>query len=194
MQQMQRQVPLSRQRPGVSRRQTHKSNSSSAARQSRKTTSSSGGGNLLGPGQAPPRDGRIAPNNLARPGNVDGASGLSPTSFGPSGAIDLPTSGYPFQQPAGLAGQSTVRVMNPTKNDAHVELRSQNRAEKSSFRVPAGGSNEITVPNGSYQAFFRFSHEPEAILQGENLRLSNQILAISLKAVPNGNYALRRVD
>ncbi|MGO9919876.1 MAG: hypothetical protein ACLQIB_34935 [Isosphaeraceae bacterium] len=194
MQQMQRQVPGSRQRQGGMQHQTHQAKSALTPQQRRNAMKPSSRGNLRKPSPAQPANRFVVPNNLLRPGNVNQPWRLAPTPFGLFGVTALPPFSYPFQQPMGQVGQSTFRAVNSTENDAQFELRAQPGGAKGSFRVPAGGSNEVAVPSGSYQVFFRFSNEPEAIYQGEDIRLSNPGGEFRLGGIANGNYTYRRVN
>jgi hypothetical protein len=193
-QQMMHQQMIYEQQMMQQAQQRRQARRSSAARSKRNRMSSSAGGNQGGPGQAPSPNGSIASINTQQPVGANQPFVVQPTPSNLPGAINQPFFSSQFQEAAGTVGGSHVRVVNPTGNTAEVELRPQGLGDQSAFRVPARGSEEVTVANGSYQVFFRFSNEPGARYQGDDIGLSNQVAEIRLEATTNGNYGLRRVN
>jgi hypothetical protein len=109
----------------------------------------------------------------------------SPARAHMAGNPDLPR-GMPIP-----TGPSIIRVVNPQPRLVLVAFRSGE--QMGSFFVESGDSNQYSVRNGQYQMFFIYEDEPDALYQGDDVTISNQISTITLEFVPHGNYGVRRI-
>ncbi|UCC29289.1 MAG: hypothetical protein JSU86_13935 [Phycisphaerales bacterium] len=88
-------------------------------------------------------------------------------------------------------GPSLIKVVNPVRDTVLVIFSSNGYA--GSFFVEHGEASQYSVSNGRYQMFFIYSDEPEALYQGDDVTVWNQISIITLQLVPDGNYNIRRI-
>jgi len=88
-------------------------------------------------------------------------------------------------------GPSVIRVSNPVRDTVLVVFTSGGRAGW--FFVDRGEMQGYSVANGTYQMFFVYAEEPQALYQGDDVSVFQQISTIQLVAVPGGNYGIRRV-
>jgi hypothetical protein len=59
--------------------------------------------------------------------------------------------------------------------------------------VPSNGIASVHVPDGSYDIYFIYSSEPDALFRGDSFTLSENGVEIQIVKVVDGNYAIRRV-
>lgn len=132
---------------------------------------------------------------------VNGRTGLLP-----AGMTIIPAGTEPYlsgfwaedrnlpQEPnqASSPGYNTLRVSNPNKYDAQVNVRSGNHS--ANLSVEAQSSSSVQLPDGTYQVFFQFSDRPGQRFQGDDVSLHGNIAEIQLVSVVGGNYGLRPVN
>lgn len=87
--------------------------------------------------------------------------------------------------------KNEVRVTNPNGFLVEVELRSGSTDK--TFDVAAQSEESVDVPNGTYDAFFRYSTQPGALYQGDSFSLNNNGVEIKIVKVVGGNYGIRRL-
>lgn len=142
-----------------------------------------------------------------RPGSLipgrEAPADQSSTSPPPAGAsypkVPTPTvapvpfaganSRLPYQREA--RGGNEVRVRNPNEYSVTVMLRSGESGRD--FQVGPGGTVSTYVGDGRYEIYFVYSHEPEALYQGDGFSLNRNGVEIRLVRVVEGNYNVRRV-
>lgn len=90
-----------------------------------------------------------------------------------------------------LEGGNEVRVDNPNNRAVQVEIRSGMKNKR--FTVPPRSVRSVWVPNGSFQVFFVYSDEPDAVYQGDDFTLNDNGVLINLVQQVNGNFGIRRV-
>lgn len=90
-----------------------------------------------------------------------------------------------------LHGQNPVRITNPNPFSVRVALRSSGRGKD--FKVSSNDSSTIYVPDGSYEIYFQYSHEPDAIYKGDDFSLHRHGVDIRVVKIVEGNYSIRRV-
>ena len=52
----------------------------------------------------------------------------------------------------------------------------------------------MSVPSGYYAIYFQYSHQPEAMYQGDSFTMKNNGVQITITKVVNGNYGIRKVN
>jgi hypothetical protein len=90
--------------------------------------------------------------------------------------------------PAAQATSNTLRIRNPNKYSAAVELKSGD--EKHNLNVAANDAGSMELPDGTYEVFFQFSDRPSRRFQGDDVSLRGNVAEITLESVSNGNYGL----
>ena len=90
-----------------------------------------------------------------------------------------------------LSGNNEVRIKNP--NDFKVKVGLRTGPSGKDFDVAANGIASVFVPDGSYEIYFVYSTNPDALFQGDNFRLNNNGVEIQIVKVVDGNYGIRRV-
>jgi hypothetical protein len=121
---------------------------------------------------------------------INQGSAIVPRSPGDprkSGPADL-LPGFHHQLPTGA---NELRVRNPNSFGVLVGIRSREAGKD--FNVGANGSTSIYVPDGAYDIYFVYSHEPDAAYQGDSFTLDGNGVEIQIVKVVGGNYRIRRV-
>jgi len=95
----------------------------------------------------------------------------------------------PIEKP--LTGRNEIRVTNP--HDYSVDVQIRTGAFASNFSVAPHGTGLTHGPDGSYQIFFIYSNEPDALYQGDDFNLNHQRIEIQLVNVSDGNYHVRKI-
>ena len=95
----------------------------------------------------------------------------------------------PFKSP--LTGNNEVRIKNPNNFKVNVGLRTGTSGKD--FDVAANGIASVFVPDGSYEIYFVYSTDPNALFQGDNFKLNKNGIEIQIVKVVGGNYGIRRV-
>jgi TPR repeat protein len=90
-----------------------------------------------------------------------------------------------------LSGSNPVRIRNPNGFSVDVGLRSGQGGKD--FSVPALGMKTIYVRDGSYDIYFVYSTEPDALYKGDSFTLRRNGVEIQIVQVVDGNYGIRRV-
>lgn len=85
-----------------------------------------------------------------------------------------------------------VRIKNPNDFAVKVGLRSSGKG--TDFTVPANGTKSVSVPNGRYDIYFRYSTDPDGLYQGDPFTLNNNGVEIQIVKVVAGNYGIRKVE
>jgi hypothetical protein len=88
-------------------------------------------------------------------------------------------------------GPSVLQVVNPIRDTVLVIFARPGRAGW--FFVDKGRTSQHSVEDGSYQMFFVYAEEPDALYQGDDVSVASQIATITLRPVSDGNYGIRRV-
>ncbi len=88
-------------------------------------------------------------------------------------------------------GPSLIKVVNPVRDTVLVIFSTNGYA--GSFFVEQGQASQYSVSNGRYRMFFIYSDEPDALYQGDDITIWNEISIITLQLVPEGNYNIRRI-
>lgn len=89
------------------------------------------------------------------------------------------------------AGPSILRVANPVRDLVLVVFAQGDTV--GSFFVNKGEMSQHNAANGTYRMYFIYGDEPDALYQGDDVSVYNQISTITLQLVANGNYNIRRV-
>lgn len=101
----------------------------------------------------------------------------------------LPKNWPSYTEP--LSGDNEVRIDNPNNRAVKVGLRCGGKGKD--FMVAIQSVRSVWVPNGSYQIFFIYQDEPDAVYQGDDFTLRDNSVIIRLVASPHGNFRLRRL-
>jgi len=101
-------------------------------------------------------------------------------------------------------GESPIRIVNPNNFDVTVGVRSvietsdgiPTAMKGKDFSVPANSENGISVRQGQYDIYFKYSSDPNGIYKGERISLSQVGTGVELKIVKavNGNYEIKKVN
>ena len=91
-----------------------------------------------------------------------------------------------------LSGDLELRITNPNGFNVRVGLRSGGKGKD--FIVSAYGTQSVSVPSGYYAIYFQYSHQPEAMYQGDSFTMKNNGVQITITKVVNGNYGIRKVN
>lgn len=129
---------------------------------------------------------------VPRPQTEDGRTfpRLEPSKLLPSASENaLPKNWPPYTEP--LSGNNEVRIDNPNNRAVKVGLRCGRKGKD--FMVAIQSVRSVWVPDGSYQIFFIYQDEPDAVYQGDDFTLRNNSVIIRLVASLHGNFRLRRV-
>lgn len=102
----------------------------------------------------------------------------------------------PVRFPLGR-GLNTIRIQNPNPYAALVGLRQGVRG--GNLMVRPGGLSTVFVPDGHYDVYFIFTHQPERLYQGDSLSVfgtawNARAITLRLVATPGGNYPIRPVN
>jgi len=109
-------------------------------------------------------------------------------------ATSHPDNGLGAQWPSftgQLHGSREVRVKNPNEFSVKVGLRSHGKGRD--FIVAKNDKTSVSVPDGAYDIYFRYSTDPTGLYQGDSFRLSGNGVEIQIVKVVNGNYGIRKV-
>lgn len=95
----------------------------------------------------------------------------------------------PYQRKA--RGGNEVRVRNPNQHTLTAMLRSGESGRD--FQAESGRTTSTYVDDGSYEIYFAYSQEPEALYQGDGFNRNRNGVEIRLVRAVVGNYNVRRV-
>jgi hypothetical protein len=88
-------------------------------------------------------------------------------------------------------GPSIIKVENPICDLVLVYFESGNCSGW--FFVEKGQSRQYQVQNGEYAMYFVYNNEPDALYQGDEVVVDNQISTIILQPSLGGNYNMRKI-
>lgn len=92
-----------------------------------------------------------------------------------------------------LSGKNKIIIDNPNEFTVKVGLRSRGRGKN--FSVSPGQTKGVPVPEGDFEAFFKYSTEPKLLYRGDPFTVrSGEEHTIRLVKVPHGNYQIVPVE
>lgn len=90
-----------------------------------------------------------------------------------------------------LVGMNPITVRNPNGFSVVAGIRSGPLGKN--VAIQSNGYNTVCVPNGTYDIYFVYSSNPDAMFQGDGFTLNNNRVEIHIVKVLGGNYHIRQI-